>query len=73
MLLCRQNINNQLYNMKGISFLGLALILIGAVALIVCYFQGMVNNNLITSGSFVLMLVGAFVYVFASKKHLEKR
>lgn len=59
--------------MKGISFLGLALILIGAVALVVCYFQGMVNNNLITSGSFVLMLVGLLVYIFATKKHLEKR
>lgn len=59
--------------MKGISFLGLALILIGALALVMCYFQGMVNNNAITFGLYALMLVGLLVYVFASKKHLEKR
>lgn len=59
--------------MKGLSYLGLALVIIGAIALVVCYFQGLVNNNLITGGSFVAMLLGIITYVFASKKAMEKQ
>lgn len=58
--------------MKGLSYFGLALVLLGAVALIVCYFNGIINSNAILWGIFASMLVGIIVYVFASKKCLDK-
>lgn len=58
--------------MKGLSYFGLALILLGAAALILYYFNGLINNNLITWGTFAAMLVGIIVYVLASKKYLDK-
>lgn len=59
--------------MNGIKFLGLALILIGAVVLVLSYFLGWSNTNAVTSGSLTGMIVGLIVYILAGKKCMEKR
>lgn len=58
--------------MKSINFLGLALIIIGAVILILSYFLGWSNNNAITAGAFAAMVVGLVTYIIAGKKCMEK-
>ncbi len=58
--------------MKHLKFLGLALILIGAVLLVFSYFLGWSNTNSITAGSFVGMIAGIILYIFASKRCLDK-
>ena len=57
--------------MKSVKILGLVLIFVGAIVLILSYFQGWVNNNLVTAGSLVAMIIGWIVYIFAGKKCLE--
>ena len=57
--------------MKSVKILGLVLIFVGAIVLILSYFQGWVNNNLVTAGSLVSMIIGWIVYIFAGKKCLE--
>ncbi len=59
--------------MNIIKNLGLALIFIGAVVLFLSYFQGWVNNNAITAGSLVAMIIGWIVYIVAGKKCLENK
>ncbi len=58
--------------MKALSYFGMALVLLGAAALVLYYFSGLINNNLIIWGTFAAMLVGIIVYVLASKKCLDK-
>ena len=58
--------------MKALSYFGMALVLLGAAALVLYYFNGLINNNLIIWGTFAAMLVGIIVYVLASKKCLDK-
>lgn len=55
-----------------IKNLGLALILIGAVILLLSYFLNWVNNNAVSVAAIVTMLAGLLTYIFASKKELEK-
>lgn len=52
--------------------MGLALIIIGAVILILSYFLGWSNNNAITAGAFAAMVVGLVTYIIAGKKCMEK-
>ena len=58
--------------MKHLKLLGLVLILIGAVVLGLSYFQGWSNSNTVTSGSLVGMIVGLIVYIFASRRCMDK-
>ena len=73
MFLCGGKLKKQHNNMTSyIKHIGLALILIGAIILVLSYFMGWVNNNAINVGSLVAMIVGLIVYIFGSKKNLER-
>ncbi|MBR2301185.1 MAG: hypothetical protein IKA41_04455 [Bacteroidaceae bacterium] len=56
-----------------IKNLGLALILIGAVILILSYFMVWVNNNAVSASSVAAMIVGLIIYIIAGKKELENK
>ncbi|MBE6293896.1 MAG: hypothetical protein E7090_04355 [Bacteroidales bacterium] len=58
--------------MKHLKLLGLVLILIGAVVLVLSYFQGWSNSNSVTMGSLAGMIVGLIVYIFASRRCMDK-
>lgn len=73
MFLCKQKNQLKTQNMSTIiKNLGLALILIGAVILLLSYFLNWVNNNAVSVAAIVTMLAGLLTYIFASKKELEK-
>ncbi len=48
--------------------LGLILIAIGAIVLIVCFFLGDTNNNVILGGSFTTMIIGLIAYIVLNKR-----
>jgi len=55
--------------MKGLlKNLGLILIAIGAIILIVCFFMGNTNNNVILGGSLATIIVGLILYIVLNKK-----
>lgn len=56
-----------------IKNLGLALILIGAVILILSYFMVWVNNNAVSAASVAAMIAGLIIYIIAGKKELENK
>ena len=58
---------------KSLKMLGLAIIIIAAVALILSYFLGWTNNNGIQAGSFVAMVVGLIIYIVFGKKQLDEQ
>ena len=73
MFLCKQKNQLKTQNMSTIiKNLGLALILIGAVILLLSYFLNWVNNNAVSVAAIVTMIAGLLTYIFASKKELEK-
>ena len=73
MFLCKQKNQLKTQNMSTIiKNLGLALILIGAVILLLSYFLNWVNNNAVSVAAIVTMIAGLLTYNFASKKELEK-
>lgn len=57
---------------KHIQYLGLALIIIGAIVLIASYFAGWNNINAVNMGSFAGMIAGLIVYIIGGKKHLNE-
>ncbi|MDR0960998.1 MAG: hypothetical protein LBM62_00335 [Mediterranea sp.] len=48
--------------------LGLILVLIGTIILLVCYFTGDVNNNVILASSATLLVVGLIAYIQINKR-----
>lgn len=57
---------------KNIQYSGLALIIIGAIILIVSYFAGWNNINAVNVGSFAGMIVGLIVYIIGGRKSLNE-
>ncbi|MBR5276080.1 MAG: hypothetical protein IKU35_02945 [Bacteroidaceae bacterium] len=57
---------------SNLKMLGLALIIIGAILLILSYFLGWTNNNAVQFGSLSAMIVGLIAYIIFSKKALEE-
>ncbi len=55
-----------------IKNLGLALILIGAVILILSHFCGWNNINAINVGAYTGMVAGLITYIIAGKKAMEE-
>jgi len=51
-----------------LKYLGLVLILIGAVILVVCAFTGYVNNNTVLGTSIFLMIGGLIAYIVLNKR-----
>lgn len=56
----------------NIKYFGLALILIGALILILSHFCGWNNINSLNVGTYTAMVVGLVIYIIAGKKALEK-
>ncbi len=56
-----------------IKYAGLALILIGAVLLILSHFLGWNNINALNVGAYAGMVVGLVTYIIAGKKALEEQ
>lgn len=54
-----------------LKYLGLILILIGAIILVACYFTGDVNNNVILGSSLTLIIVGLISYIIINKRVIE--
>lgn len=57
---------------KNIQYSGLALIIIGAIILIVSYFAGWNNINAVNVGSFAGMIVGLIIYIIGGRKNLNE-
>lgn len=55
-----------------IKNIGLALILIGALLLILSHFCGWNNINAVNVSSYVAMVAGLITYIIAGKKALEE-
>ncbi len=73
MFLCKQKNQLKTQNMSSIiKNLGLALIFVGAIILILSYFLGWVNNNVVSICAIALTIVGLITYIIAGKKELEK-
>ena len=51
-----------------LKYLGLILILVGAVLLVACSFTGNVNNNAILGTSAVLIVIGLISYILINKR-----
>lgn len=56
-----------------IKYAGLALILIGALLLILSHFLGWNNINALNVGAYAGMVVGLVTYIIAGKKALEEQ
>lgn len=56
-----------------IKYAGLALILIGALLLILSHFLGWNNINALNIGAYAGMVVGLVTYIIAGKKALEEQ
>jgi membrane protein YdbS with pleckstrin-like domain len=50
-----------------LKYLGIVLVLVGAIILIVSHFQGNTSNNTILSTSLVLMVVGLVSHIMINK------
>ncbi len=57
---------------KNIQHTGLALIIIGAIILILSHANGWNNYNWVNVGSFTVMIIGLITYIIAGKKVLEE-
>ncbi len=57
---------------QKIQYTGLALIILGAIILILSYFLGWNNINAVNMGSFGGMIIGLIVYIIGGKKSLEE-
>ncbi len=55
-----------------IKYAGLALILIGALILILSHFCGWNNINAVNVSAYVTMVAGLITYIIAGKKALEE-
>lgn len=54
-----------------LKYLGLILIIIGTAVLVICYFTGDVNNNIILGSSMALIVIGLISYIIINKKITE--
>ncbi len=52
---------------------GIAVIIIGAILIILSHFLGWNNMNIVNFGSIALMIAGLVTYIKASKKILEEK
>ena len=52
---------------------GIAVIIIGAILIILSHFLGWNNMNIVNFGSIALMIAGLVTYIMASKKILEEK
>lgn len=50
-----------------LKYLGIVLVLVGAVILIVCHFQGNTSNNTILATSLVIMITGLIAHIVINK------
>ena len=48
--------------------LGVILVVLGAIILIVCYFTGDVNNNVILGSAMTLIVVGLLSFIILNKR-----
>ncbi|MBE6308235.1 MAG: hypothetical protein IJY98_05010 [Bacteroidaceae bacterium] len=55
-----------------VKYLGLALILIGALVLILSHFCGWNNINSLNVSTYAVMIIGFITYIIAGKKSLEE-
>ena len=55
-----------------IKYVALAIILLGALTLILSYFCGWNNINAVNFSAYVAMVVGLVAYIIAGKKSLEE-
>ena len=56
-------------SMKALgNYLGLALVLAGAILLMVAYWVGWTSSNLVLSGGLLLVVLGAILHIRAQKK-----
>ena len=55
-----------------IKYVALAIILLGALTLILSHFCGWNNINAVNFGAFGLMIVGLIVYIVGGKKNLAE-
>lgn len=53
------------------KYLGLLLIIIGAIILILSYTFGWVDNNMLNGGALVLMIIGLIVHIIVNKKYQD--
>lgn len=53
------------------KYLGLLLIIIGAIILILSYTFGWVDNNMLNGGALVLMIIGLIVHIILNKKYQD--
>ena len=51
-----------------LKYLGLILIVVGALILAICYFTGEGNNNVILGSTLALIVVGLITYILINKK-----
>ena len=52
---------------------GIAVIIIGAILIILSHFLGWNNMNIVNFGSIALMIAGLVTYIMANKKILEEK
>ena len=52
---------------------GIAVIIIGAILIILSHFLGWNNMNIVNFGSIALMIAGLVTYIKANKKILEEK
>lgn len=55
-----------------IKYVALAIILLGALTLILSHFRGWNNINALNVSAYVAMVVGLVAYIIAGKKALEE-
>ena len=55
-----------------IKNLGLALIIIGAILIILSHYLGWNNSNLVNMGSLAMIIAGLITYIIAGKKLLQE-
>jgi membrane-bound ClpP family serine protease len=53
------------------KYLGLLLIILGAIILILSYPFGWVDNNMVNGGALVLMIIGLIAHIILNKKYQD--
>lgn len=53
------------------KYLGLLLIILGAIILILSYTFGCVDNNMVNGGALVLMIIGLIAHIILNKKYQD--
>lgn len=53
------------------KYLGLLLIILGAIILILSYTFSWVDNNMVNGGALVLMIIGLIAHIILNKKYQD--